>query len=131
MAEILIRIRNHMVGGLPVPSRLARGEVVAICDDDHPWTTKEQENPDWRIVKLPNVPRHILLRLISRFTDEEDALFSNGNIEFSSITRLRAWKFNLVVLQSFLNDPEAVSVFRANPSWRALIDAGIIERTDT
>jgi hypothetical protein len=131
MAELLVRIRNHTAGGVIVAGRLRRGEVISVFADDHEWSAAEQDNPDWRVVKLPGVPVGIIERVLTRLTDMEEAAISQGDIEEKDIPdRRRAWRFNLSVLQSFLNDADAVAAFRADPSFRALVDLGVIERWD-
>lgn len=57
MSELLLRIRTK---DQPDPylacKLLERGDVVAICEDGWAWSAAEMSNPDWRILKLPNVP---------------------------------------------------------------------------
>jgi hypothetical protein len=131
MAELLVRIRNHTAGGVIVAGRLRRGEVISVFPDDHPWSAKEIGNPDWRIVKLTGVPVGIIERILTRLTDAEEEAVLRRDIEEKDIPdRRRAWRFNLAALQSFLTNEAAVAAFRADPSFRALVDLGVIERWD-
>lgn len=36
-----------------------QGDVVVVVPDGHPWTEKEKTNPDWRIIRVPNLPNDL------------------------------------------------------------------------
>ncbi len=57
MADLLIRIRDKESSGDPETDavQFKRGDVIAVWPTPGPWGTEELRNPDWRIVRLPNV----------------------------------------------------------------------------
>ncbi len=62
MAELLIRVRDR-VGHNP---RLnGEGHVVVVCADGWSWSKLEQQSPDWRIVKVPELAREEAETLIA------------------------------------------------------------------
>ena len=38
---------------------LKQGDVVCVMPDGHPWTQKELTNPNWRIIRVPNMPNDL------------------------------------------------------------------------
>lgn len=57
MAEILLRVRDKSnPDDIYKDVRLTkRGDVIVAMPDGHPWGSGELGNPDWRILKLPDV----------------------------------------------------------------------------
>jgi hypothetical protein len=56
MSEILVRVHNKVQPDPYLACKLfERGDVVVICTDGWVWSDEELTNPDWRIIKLPNV----------------------------------------------------------------------------
>ena len=56
MAELLVRVADKTTAEDPRALLFLRaGEVVVVCPDGWPWSEAEQTNPDWVILKLPNV----------------------------------------------------------------------------
>lgn len=56
MAELLVRVRDKTSPDLYKDVRLTkRGDVIVVMPDGWTWGSGELTNPDWRIVKLPNV----------------------------------------------------------------------------
>lgn len=52
--ELLIRIVDKQQKDEKLaPLASKAGDVIAICPDGWQWSKREQENPDWRIVKSP------------------------------------------------------------------------------
>lgn len=57
MADLLIRIRDKESSGDAETDALQfkRGDVIAVMPTPHPWSERERTNPDWRILRLPNI----------------------------------------------------------------------------
>lgn len=60
MSEWLVRIRDKALDRgfedkLLDSKCLGRGDVVVVCEDGWAWSKEERANPDWRILKMPNV----------------------------------------------------------------------------
>ena len=57
MCEILLRVRDKVNDADPYLDAqcLKRGDVVVVVENGWPWSEAELTNPDWRILKLPNV----------------------------------------------------------------------------
>lgn len=57
MCEILVRVVSKSNPSDPHRDiRLTkRGDVIVVAPDGWAWSPAEKTNPDWRIVKLPNV----------------------------------------------------------------------------
>jgi len=56
MAEILLNWVDKVPSSDPIYNQnYKQGDVIAICPDGWVWSNAEQINPNWRIVKLPNV----------------------------------------------------------------------------
>lgn len=60
MSEWLVRIRDKTLDRgfedkLLDSKCLGRGDVVVVCEDGWAWSKEERSNPDWRIIKMPNV----------------------------------------------------------------------------
>lgn len=74
MCELLIRIRDKVQPDPYLACKLfGRGDVVVACADDWGWTEAEKVNPDWRILKLPNVPLELAQDFISPEADADPA----------------------------------------------------------
>jgi len=54
MCELVIVVRDKIDHN---PMLLGEHEVICVCEDGHPFSVIERAHPDWRIVKLPGVPR--------------------------------------------------------------------------
>lgn len=52
MCEFLFRVYDH---SSEPGTRLGRGDCVAVCENNWPWTSAELTNPAWRIVKVPDM----------------------------------------------------------------------------
>lgn len=86
MAELLLRVVDKVGSDLYRNCQcLKRGDVVVVQPDGWKWGNEELTNPDWRILKLPNVT---VLQL-QQFLSGEPITDSNR----SSNTRLRRWYF--------------------------------------
>ena len=56
MAEILLQWVDKVPSSDPLYGKnYKQGDVIALCPDGWAWSSLEQTNPNWRIVKLPNV----------------------------------------------------------------------------
>lgn len=56
MAELLVRVRDKTSPDIYKDVRLTkRGDVIVVMPDGWTWGSGELTNPDWRILKLPNV----------------------------------------------------------------------------
>ncbi len=57
--EMLVRVVDSVNDKDPVQDAmcLKKGDVIAVCDDGHPWSKAELSNPNWRIIREPGVPR--------------------------------------------------------------------------
>jgi hypothetical protein len=56
MSEVLVRVRNKVQADPYLSCKLhERGDVIVVCADGWAWSAAELTNPDWRIIKLPNV----------------------------------------------------------------------------
>jgi hypothetical protein len=56
MCELLIRVRDKAFGDLyQKVKQLGRGDVVSVVENGWGWSQEELTNPDWRILKLPNI----------------------------------------------------------------------------
>lgn len=71
MCEILIRVIDKTHPD-PVEDVLCtkRGDVLAVQEDGWLWGTGDQSNPDWRIIKLPNIGVELFYDMLQR---DEDA----------------------------------------------------------
>ena len=58
MCEVLLRVIDK-VNEDPYKDckLLKKGDVVIICPDGWSWSIEEKTNPDWRILKLPNISK--------------------------------------------------------------------------
>lgn len=64
MAEALLRVVDKVNSDFYLNIKcLKRGDVVTICPDGWEWSHEELTNPDWRIIKLPNVSIEALSQL--------------------------------------------------------------------
>lgn len=87
---------------------LKRGDVVVVVPDDHNWGEQELANPDWRIVKAPNLSEADT----ADFTDPED------DFDADPMSQRRKWMIdldNINLTQEFidyLNDDT-----RASPTY--------------
>lgn len=56
MSEWLVRVRDKVNPDKFLNAQLLkRGDVVVVCPDGHGWSKEERFNPDWRILKFPDV----------------------------------------------------------------------------
>ncbi len=54
MAELLLRVvdKTHPDPILDA-SQTKAGDVIVVCDDNHPWGKQELTSPAWRILRVP------------------------------------------------------------------------------
>lgn len=71
MADLLIRIRDKESSGDAETDALQfkRGDVIAVWETPGPWGIEELRNPDWRILRLPNVSAADAQELMAPETD--------------------------------------------------------------
>jgi len=83
MAEILIRVVEHR-HSTPATAHLHIGayEVVVIRDNGWPWSRKELNNPDWRVIRIPNTTMDAL----TNWTDSQ--LMEDGALVFKRVNRI-------------------------------------------
>jgi hypothetical protein len=56
MAELLVRVVSKVNADPYLDVKCTkRGDVIAVCDDGWAWGPAELTNPDWRILKVPNL----------------------------------------------------------------------------
>lgn len=57
MAELLVRVvdKRNLNDPYKDAQLTKRGDVIVVCPDGWAWSVKEQTNPEWRIVKLPQM----------------------------------------------------------------------------
>lgn len=54
--ELLVRIRDKLSSDPRLNRQLTkRGDVIHAAEDGHEWSKAERENPDWCILKLPDM----------------------------------------------------------------------------
>ncbi len=111
MAELLIRT----VDKVNVNSRIKnskcskRGDVIAIFEDNWPWSVKEKTNPEWVIKKFPG----ILASQLSGFLAPEP-----GNPLLDPYLQRRAFTFNFVaILPARPTLPEVLAVQKIKLPW--------------
>lgn len=72
MADILFRIRDKVNATDAEANELCfkRGDVIAICPTPWAWSTAELTNPDWRILRVPQVSPDNLSDLLIGMYDQ-------------------------------------------------------------
>lgn len=56
MAELLVRVVDKVNPDFYANTKcLKRGDVIAVCEDGWGWGVEELANPDWRILKIPDM----------------------------------------------------------------------------
>jgi hypothetical protein len=89
MCELLIRVRDKVNDDPYLDARcFKRGDVVVVVDDDWQWGREELRNPDWRIVRLPNVSTAQAAAFLGEEMDEDPQ-------QPSRALRRRGWSFDL------------------------------------
>lgn len=65
--ELLLRVvdKTHTDPYVDV-THTKRGDVVVVCPDGWPWGDMEKSNPDWRILKWPDLLQADAESLVSR-----------------------------------------------------------------
>lgn len=73
MAELLVRVvsKTNEDDHYKDVKLLKRGDVVVVLADDWPWTVIERQNPEWRILKWPNISIEAAERLLLPEIPEE------------------------------------------------------------
>lgn len=74
MCEILVRVvdKTNPDPYLDVGCT-KRGDVIAVVEDGWGWGAEELRNPEWRIVKLPNVPAAMAQNFLAGEVDTDPA----------------------------------------------------------
>lgn len=85
--QVLLRVTDKINTNDPKLDAkcLKRGDVVVIVDDDHNWGTQDLTNPDWRIIKAPNMTQETADLIM-----QEQADFAEANTDL-----LKRRKFSL------------------------------------
>lgn len=99
MCEVLIRVRDKVNDDPYKDCRLLkRGDIVVIVPDSWAWSPEELRNPDWRILKLPNVALLAAQTFVAEEIDKSPVprkLLRRRayalNIESITLPALRAW----------------------------------------
>lgn len=103
MCELLFRVVDKAPG--QIGAALA-GDVIAVCPDGHRWSTAEQTNPDWRIVKFPGVDAALMSDYVEAQMDIAGRLLFKRAIGVDMTTTVGDWL--TVALQVSMLSPEAV-----------------------
>lgn len=89
MCEVLVRVANKANDDpYRTAQLLQRGDVVVVVEDEHAWGPAELSNPDWRILKLPNVSVNAALAFLGPELDSNPG-------KPSLMLRPRAFRFDL------------------------------------
>lgn len=66
--ELLVRIKDKPLSGdlLLDSLRTMRGDVIHVAPDGHQWGKKEIDNPEWRIIKCPDMGKAEAEALLAR-----------------------------------------------------------------
>jgi hypothetical protein len=62
MSELLVRVRDRAGHN---PKLCGEGHVVVVCRHGWKWSRLEQTNPDWRIVRVPDMTEEEASTLLS------------------------------------------------------------------
>ena len=93
MAEVLVRVVDKVSSDPYLDAQCTkRGDVIHVAPDGWSWGTKEIQNPDWRIVKLPNVSESDLAALLIPELHDDPQ-------NPSRVLQRRAFKLDLDALQ--------------------------------
>jgi len=71
MAEILIRVKDKINKDdfyLNLQCT-KRGDVIAVCPNNHEWGSEELRSPDWRILRFPAIPEEKFHQFLSAEID--------------------------------------------------------------
>lgn len=121
MAEILLRVVDKVGADVYKNCQcLKRGDVVVVQPDGWPWGREELTNPDWRIIKLPNVTVAEMQQFLSAEPITDPAAQSR--------TRLRRWYYVDTALptgqfRNYLNDATRASATFTSAFTFAQFDA--------
>lgn len=120
MADILIRIRDKESSGDPETDALQfkRGDVIAVWPTPGPWGTEERRNPDWRILRLPNVSVEDVGELLRVETDALERISRKRRARFnvdsvSLPAPIRNWLTNDARTQPILSSNISRATFLA------------------
>lgn len=120
MCEVLLRVVDKVNEDPYLDAKLLkRGDVVVIVEDGHAWGREELANPDWRIVKLPNVTSSVASAFLG---DEKDT----DPTKPSRVLRRRAFRLDwqtlpAAVLAWLADDTRAVPTRTVNISAAQLL----------
>lgn len=120
MAELLLRVVDKVSSDPYKDVKLTkRGDVVAVCPDGWGWSSEEQTNPHWRIVKWPALSVSAATVFLSSEIDTEPQLVGEN-----PMLQRRGFSFDLdaailpAAVKAWLTDDT-----RAHPSYT--VPAGI------
>lgn len=103
MAELLIRVRDKDGHNAML---LGEHEVVVVCHDGWPWSEKERNSPDHRIVRVPDVREDAL-----RFVAEEASMNPEYHVVRRRHFKLDPSKFSRSFAKWYADDSRAVPMF--------------------
>ncbi len=96
MAELLVRIKNKVPDNDPRAHLFLReGEVVAVCPDEHEWGSNEKNNPDWIILKLPNITEQEASVMLGRHV---------GDMPNGELPQRREFRIDLEKLKNYKHE---------------------------
>lgn len=93
MCELLVFVRDKTNPNDPYKdARLYKaGDVVVVVPDGWKWGLRELDNPDWRIIKIPNLAPAALQNLM-------DVGFNLGSLDAKNVLRRRSNRLDLAAI---------------------------------
>lgn len=116
MCELLVRVFDKTNPDCPYHDAQCtkRGDVIAVADDGHRWGGAELTHPDWRIVKVPGVPREAATGFLAPELNDDPA-------NPSRVLQARAFTFDL-----YANPTDLDSLMAAKTRKPKLQDPNVI-----
>lgn len=83
MCEVIIRWTEKVPQGDPQYAyNFHPGDVIEVMPDGYDWAQSSLTNPNWRIIKLPNVPATLIMYLLDIDEDVVTKMFKNKRKHF-------------------------------------------------
>ena len=125
MCELLIRVRDkEFADTYQKVKQLGRGDVVVVVENGWSWSQKELTNPDWRILKLPNI---LVDDVVDLLAPEENPTPGVPNRMLQRVgKRLDLSHVNLASLLAWIQDDTRAQPTRTVNITRAQARAGSV-----
>lgn len=91
MSELLVRVVDKINEDPLLNSKCTkRGDVIVVCPDGWEWSVEERSNPNWRIIKMPDMNMDEASRLLAPELDTDPN-------QPSRVLQRRAFKINFIL----------------------------------